>query len=728
MFSVSAGLVACALMAFAPDLVIWGARARSYSLFLLLTILSAFLFYRWMIEPDDEGQISRRHGWLFVVSYVVALLTHLEAILLLPGFALSALITRGPRVFTRKWVLLDFLVCGAGVIAVLALFLRGETIPGSIPLNHTLWAGSAQIELGPKNLGVFVKFLRRAPGGFALLLIALCGFAYLVVWAAKNVWPREWSSRNRVPLASEAATVHCPSAPDTWQNHGLVLLYVLLLSVTGMIVFLLGPRWGSETRYVLFLFPILSLIVGAISVRFLGFLLRRVCIVGQTMQQWMVLGFVTVGIGLVGVSSVSGQAISRQEWGYDLAFRYVGDQWREGDVIVTVAPIACLVSLEQCDYIAIQKAYETYAIEEKGRLVEAVTGLPLILTVEGMKEVLDSHERVWFVTDEGRFISRYDSDFMQLVWDRMELVSNERGALVFRSLQPKQPLIRHEMDISLEGKFWLQGWDLNGKAFSPSDKLELISYWQGVEYAQYFGLDYSIFVHLVDRENGLLAQSDGYPVRGLYPTSHWRSTEVVIPDRRIMTLPADIPPGRYRLEIGMYFLSTGERLQVWDESGSPTGDKITLDYIKVGEGYDDHLTPTNPLQVNLGDEVKLLGYDQVPATADSGRSMILTLYWQALAKMERDYTVFVHLVAEDGEVVSQHDGQPEGGFYPTSHWDEGEVVRDEHVLSVPGETGAGEYELRVGMYVLEDMNRLPVQGGAADGDWVVLTSVSVGGG
>lgn len=727
MFSIPAGLLACALMAFAPEAVIWGARAREYPLFLLLTLLSTWLFYRWMIEPDDAVQISRERGLLFVVCFAVALFTHLEAILLLPGFALSALVRHGPSVLTRWWVLVSFLLCGAGVLVVLVLFLQSEKIPGAIPLGATLWAGTAQFSLGVKNLGVFSKFFKRTPGGFVLLPIALSGLAYSMArLLRRKVRARASSSEEFVEVAGQAHLV--PAADLARQNHGLVFLSVALLWGAGAIIFLLGPRWGSETRYILFLLPMFSLVVGATAVRFLSFLVERAGIRSEAMQQWAVSGLVMVGVGLIGVSSTVSEQRFRQEWGYDLAFEYAADQWREGDVMVTVAPVACLASVERCDYFAIQKAYETYAIEKNGRLVETVSGLPLVMTVQEMEEVLDRHEGVWFVTDEGRFLSRYDSEFTQLVWDRMELVSNERGALVFRSLQWREPLIWHEMDISLEEKFRLRGWDLNGKTFSPGDKLELTSYWQGVEYAQYFGLDYSVFLHLVNRENGLLAQSDGYPVRGLYPTSHWRSTEVVIPDRRSITLPADVPSGRYRLELGMYLLSTGDRLQVWDESGSPTGEKIILDYIEVGEGYDDHLTPTTPLQVNLGDEAMLSGYDLVPAAVDSGGSMVLTLYWQALGKIERDYTVFVHLVAEDGEIISQHDGQPEGGFYPTSYWYEGEVVRDEHVLSVPGETRAGEYELRVGMYLSEDMARLPALGGGADGDWVVLTRVLVGGG
>jgi len=470
-----------------------------------------------------------------------------------------------------------------------------------------------------------------------------------------------------------------------------------------------------------------SLVVGATSVRFLSFLVERAGIGGEAIQQWAVLGFISVGVGLIGVPSIVDKQRFRQEWGYDLAFDYVADQWREGDVMVTVAPMACLVSLEQCDYIAIQKAYETYAIEKNGGLVEAVTRLPLIMTIQEMEEVLDEHERVWFVTDEGRLLSRYELDFIQLIWNRMELVSNEWGAFVFRSLQQEKPLIQRVMEANFGNKFRLRGCELNRGAFAPAAEMKLTLYWQGVEYAGYFGMDYSVFVHLVDREGKLWTQSDSYPVEGLYPTSLWRSTDLVIPDRRSIVLPADIPSGRYRLEVGMYLLPTGDRLEVWDESGSLIGDRIIVDYVRVGEVYGDQLPPGNPLQVDLGGKVRLLGYDLTTAKVEPGGSMSLTLYWQALAKMERDYSVFVHVVGEDGQILSQHDGLPEGGFYPTSYWELGETVKDDRVLSLPSHTDAGDYELRVGMYLLEDMDRLPVVEGAERADWITLSRIQVRG-
>jgi len=79
--------------------------------------------------------------------------------------------------------------------------------------------------------------------------------------------------------------------------------------------------------------------------------------------------------------------------------------------------------------------------------------------------------------------------------------------------------------------------------------------------------------------------------------------------------------------------------------------------------------------------------------------------------------VFIHLLDATGQIVAQHDGQPRNGAYPTSVWDAGEVVADEHVLDLPADLPTGAYRLRVGWYLPGTGDRLPVAG---DGDSVEL--------
>jgi len=120
--------------------------------------------------------------------------------------------------------------------------------------------------------------------------------------------------------------------------------------------------------------------------------------------------------------------------------------------------------------------------------------------------------------------------------------------------------------------------------------------------------------------------------------------------------------------------------------------------------------PDHSQRVSLSKEVLLIGYDQEPRTTNDrncgiavlsprpGGELRVTLYWQTQGELEGIYSSFVHLVDEEGHRVAGSDQQPGGQFYPTDLWQLGEILRDEHVFTVPAETPPGRYRLLVGMY------------------------------
>jgi hypothetical protein len=122
-----------------------------------------------------------------------------------------------------------------------------------------------------------------------------------------------------------------------------------------------------------------------------------------------------------------------------------------------------------------------------------------------------------------------------------------------------------------------------------------------------------------------------------------------------------------------------------------------------------------------GDQIRLLGYSLPSGGKTQGNSLGLTLYWQALAPVKADYTVFVHLLDGDDQIRGQGDGPPLGGFYPTSFWDPGEVVVDERQVLLDNDAPAGTYRLAVGLYLQSTGERLAVDGD----DRVILTEIQV---
>lgn len=122
------------------------------------------------------------------------------------------------------------------------------------------------------------------------------------------------------------------------------------------------------------------------------------------------------------------------------------------------------------------------------------------------------------------------------------------------------------------------------------------------------------------------------------------------------------------------------------------------------------------LDAQFGDRIHLRGYE-LPAQAQSGRiglhsgesgDLLVTLYWQADGPVPIDYTVFVHLLNEDGALRSQHDAPPAEGARPTSGWLPGEVISDTVALTLSADLSVGRYRLAVGLYSPLDGQRLPV--------------------
>jgi hypothetical protein len=122
-----------------------------------------------------------------------------------------------------------------------------------------------------------------------------------------------------------------------------------------------------------------------------------------------------------------------------------------------------------------------------------------------------------------------------------------------------------------------------------------------------------------------------------------------------------------------------------------------------------------PQQVDarVEDVALLLGYDAARARGDD--ALDVTLYWLALRDVGTDLKVFVHLLDGGGAVVAQNDGDPVGGFTPTTRWRSGELIADRHRLVLPPGFSAGSYALKAGMYQLQPLRDLRVEPATPDG-------------
>ena len=102
------------------------------------------------------------------------------------------------------------------------------------------------------------------------------------------------------------------------------------------------------------------------------------------------------------------------------------------------------------------------------------------------------------------------------------------------------------------------------------------------------------------------------------------------------------------------------------------------------------------------------------------------LYWLVSSEqpVDRDYTVFVHLVDASGQMLAQHDGEPVMRLRPTHTWRAGDLVVDSPQLDWGRADSAGPATLFVGLYDTATGHRLPVYG--TDGERLPDDAVRLG--
>jgi hypothetical protein len=122
------------------------------------------------------------------------------------------------------------------------------------------------------------------------------------------------------------------------------------------------------------------------------------------------------------------------------------------------------------------------------------------------------------------------------------------------------------------------------------------------------------------------------------------------------------------------------------------------------------LSPGEALDVNVGDQVRLRSWalEEDETTLRPGSTMTMTLTWEPEVMLSDQVVAFVHLVAEDGTLVAQHDGPLVVHVPPSSIWSPGMAFGFPVTLDLPADLSPGDYRLLVGVYLWPSLERLPV--------------------
>jgi|GEM_PF-315272 len=153
----------------------------------------------------------------------------------------------------------------------------------------------------------------------------------------------------------------------------------------------------------------------------------------------------------------------------------------------------------------------------------------------------------------------------------------------------------------------------------------------------------------------------------------------------------------------------------FDDTGKP---------IEVAVEPNARVQTNASLPANFGEAIALERVDIAQSKIKRGGVLIAQLLWRATAAIDRDYTVFVHLVDRNGKMIASYDSPPRKGKLPTHEWILNARVVDAVVLPLPADAPSGDgYALQVGLYRADTSKRLMIQNSSADAVTILGLSV-----
>ena len=314
------------------------------------------------------------------------------------------------------------------------------------------------------------------------------------------------------------------------------------------------------------------------------------------------------------------------------------------------------------------------------------------------------HDQVRQVLNSGQFgVVRAEDGYLIL----------ERGAprvplpdAFFSFARASNPRIEHPMDVLFGDRLELLGFDVIP---DRDGKVNLRAYWRAQA-----PISQDLFLtFFITDGNGTLegAALHREPANVWYPTNRWKPGEIV----QITTY--NLPVGRRGKDFGVALgaqigadpFDTAGRLRPMVLSApSPLRTPGQGALLEVITFHNDHdvlseavvpltpaATPEHVLDVPLEQGITVRGYS---LSANDGQSLTLRLFWGASGPTSVPYTVFAHLVDDQGRLIAQHDSPPDGGLKSTTAWLKGEVIDDRLTIALPPGVSLENCHLEIGLY------------------------------
>lgn len=260
----------------------------------------------------------------------------------------------------------------------------------------------------------------------------------------------------------------------------------------------------------------------------------------------------------------------------------------------------------------------------------------------------------------------------------------------YSSPQPIAEVPEKAQEVYAEfGDVALVAYERIDRRYSTGDRVRLKLYWQVLEQSI---ADKSILLTLVDDKRNEIGRYVTYPGAGSLRTTSWRPG-AIYPDEYIINVYQSAY-GRYPFDLHIEWTDPqGEGEIIATNSEGEAIEPVLLDIgavvtLRIQSAATDFNEIPNDAQPKFDDAIILESFQ-----LDLEQNEIV-LNWKAETAPTENYTVFAHMLDEDGNKVTQADTSPR---LPTKYWRWGESYTTYHRF--PSDFKMIDHEVIVGLYV-----------------------------
>jgi 4-amino-4-deoxy-L-arabinose transferase-like glycosyltransferase len=259
----------------------------------------------------------------------------------------------------------------------------------------------------------------------------------------------------------------------------------------------------------------------------------------------------------------------------------------------------------------------------------------------------------------------------------------------------------------------LVAYDLPADRISPRQELTVKLFWEATG-SSTDRHDPKVLLELLGNDAKVFSSVEFWPVPSLPPESWQAKTYYVT--QAVLAVPQEEIPGQLQLSV------------TTDSGSRQTGQIVVGSILTTGGATEIEKVdiPLNRIETFAG-TLRLLASQMSKEIVAPGDVLMVKLYWQILEPPRMDYTMFIHVVNGQGELIAQYDRPAGGSATPTSTWETGLLLRDTYPVAIPQDASEGRYTVRTGMYIWPTLEPVPItiDGMRTESNFIDLDTVQV---